>query len=295
MLVLATISDLSRLALIIDTETRVTTSIPVREIFVDRTLEAPCRPFGITWSDTELFIANNLQLLVYDKRLKYLRTMQTPLQINTHQLAYHGGYVWAVSPRTNSLIAVHTTKSIDSIEFDLCNHVLTPHDVCRVAESNDRYHFNSLLWADDSLFVAAHNFGRPSFINRYDERTLNLDDVYHDVGMSIHGLAFQDSELYWISTQTNELRSSLGYRLPLLRSGYARGLAMTDSYFIVAISEFLQRDKRHGGDSWIQIIDRQQDLVVEEFHLAGTGSINDLRLLDDYDYGHWLDPLYRRR
>ena len=93
---------------------------------------------------------------------------------------------------------------------------------------------------------------------------------------------------------TEEIRSDAGYRLPLTRSGYARGFAMTDQYFIVAISEFLVRDERHGGDSWIHVIDRVDGTVVNEVHLSDTGSINDLRLLDEYDYGHGVSPLWPR-
>lgn len=293
MIVFATISDMERLALVLDTNTGSVSYIPVVQQFIDLTLEAPCRPFGITWSDTELYIANNLQLLIYDRKLRYVRTAETPLQINTHQLAYHLGRVWAVSPRTNSLIVVDVTAPREGFEFDLCNNQPAPCDHRRAPEAGDRYHFNSLLWARGCLFVAAHNFGRPSFINRYDAATLRLDHVYDNVGFAIHGLAFHNNELFWISTQTGEVRSSLGYYLPLSRQGYARGFAVTENHFVIAISELLHRERRHSGDSWIQIIDRRRGLVLDEFHLRGTGSINDLRLLDDYDYGHHVDPFLK--
>jgi len=291
MQILATISDMRRIALIVDLETRATTAIPVRSNFLDPVLEAPCRPFGITWSETEVYIANNLQLLVYDKQWRYLRTMETPLQVNTHQLAFHASNVWAVSPRTNSLIGVPTISNLEAFEFDLCGHKLVTRSLHRASEAGDRHHFNSLLWTDDALFVAAHNFGQPSFINRYHASTLRLEHVYQNAGSSIHGLALHGEELFWISTRTDEIRSSLGYILPLSRRGYARGFAMTESYFIVAISDFLRRDERRGGNSWIQILDRRDGLVVDEFHLCDTGSINDLRLLDAYDYGHRVEPL----
>jgi len=97
-------------------------------------------------------------------------------------------------------------------------------------------------------------------------------------------LARYEGELFWISTKTGEIRSDAGYSQPLCRPGYARGLAMTSDQFIVATSEFRSRRERHAGDSWIQVIDRQKGVVIDEIHIADTGSINDLRLLDEYDY-----------
>lgn len=297
MRILATISDMTRLALVLDLESGATRSIPVRPEFFDPTVEGrpPCRPFGITWNRDELFIANNRQLLVYNRQLYYLRTLPTPLQINVHQLAYHADRVWAVSPWTNSLIGVDPTSAADAVEFDLFDQTVRPYVPRDASEDDDKKHFNSLLWAGGHLFVAAHNFGRASFINRYDEATLRLDDVQRDVGSSVHGLAIDAGELFWLSTNTGEIRSSRGYCHRLSREGYVRGLAMTREHFIVATSEFLSRDKRSAGDSWVQVIDRQRSVAVSEFHLPDTGSINDLRLLDEYDYAHLVEQFWPKR
>ena len=39
------------------------------------------------------------------------------------------------------------------------------------------------------------------------------------------------------------------------------------------------------------MIDRERGASVREIHLRATGSINDLRLLDRYDYAHAVQPL----
>lgn len=294
MRILATISDLRRVALVLDLETGELDAIPVRPEFIDPTVQgrSPCRPFGITWTSSELFIANNRQLLAFDRQLRYLRTEPTPLQINTHQLAFHGTRVWAVSPWTNSLIGVSPGARADPVEFDLIEQRLRPYTPRDAAGTGDRYHFNSLLWAEGSLFVAAHNLGRTSFILRCDAETLEPVAVQKDVGIAIHGLALDNGELFWISTRTREIRSSAGRAYPLPREGYARGFAMTAEHFIVGISEFRSRDERREGNSWVQVIDRRQGALVEDFQLPDTGCINDLRLLDAHDYAHWIEPLY---
>ena len=292
MQILATVSDMKRIGVIVDLHTGETTSIPVRPEFIDKSVQTvlPCRPFGITWHAGELYIANNRQLLVFDRQFQYLRTVPTPLQDNVHQLAYRAGCVWAVSPRTNSLIGIEPHSGVAAIEFDLINAHLGAYQPRLGLEADDKNHFNSLLWADGYLYVAAHNFTTPSFINRYKEPDLELDNVDHHAGYSIHGLALHEEELFWISTQTFQIRSSNGYCHSLPQTRFARGLSMTDDYFIVALSEFLTRNKRHVGDSWVQIISRHNGSVVQEWHLPDTGSINDLRLLDDYDYAHCVPP-----
>lgn len=297
MLILATISDMKRLALVIDLETgEITTTVPVRTEFFDTTIQdrPPCRPFGITWNRDNLFIANNRQLLAFDKQLNFSRKSDTPLQVNTHQLSYNAGRIWAVSPNTNSLIAVPEDTSGQTLEFDLLahdSHEYNGNDM----PPNDVHHFNSILWDDRRLFVAAHGLGHESFINQYDAETLQLITVQRGSGTHIHGLARDEGELFWLSTKTGEIRSDSGFCLPLSRWGYARGLAVTKSHFIVGISELFGRFERHTGDSWVQVIDRRQGDLVNEVWLRESGSLNDLRLLDTQDFAHCADPFWGER
>ena len=312
MQVLVTISDMKRLALAVDLISDRVDAIPVRPEFNDFTIKGrpPCRPFGITWTTTELFIANNRQLLVFDSRLEYSKTLSHSLQINTHQLAFHGGRVWVVSPSTNSLIGVSLDSSAGDIELKLLENTsldssagdtelkllentVVPYVPRAASLDEDLVHFNSLLWANDRLYVAAHAFGAQSFITSYDQNTLVLQSLRQEVGKSIHGLAMHGGELFWLSTGASEVRSSGGHVWPISRQGYARGFAVTDDYFVVAVSQFLSRKARWGGDSWIQLINRKSAIVEKEIHLRDTGSINDLRVLDVYDYAHQLQPFGR--
>jgi hypothetical protein len=295
--VLATVSDMKRLGIIVDLESGQTKlTIAVRPEFVDASVtgRAPCRPFGITWSGGELFIANNRQLLVYDRHFNYKGMQGTQLQVNVHQLAYHVEHVWAVSPWTNSLIGAPPDSNVNPVEFDLLSGTIRPYIERNATVTSDKWHFNSLLWADGFLYVAAHAFGPFSFINQYDAATFELANVLRNAGHSIHGLARHDNELFWISTKTNEIRSDSGYRRLLPRPGFGRGFAMTDDYFVIATSTLSPRSGRHKGDSWIDVVDRQDGTILNSVHLSNSGSINDLRLLDMYDYSHRVDPLWKK-
>jgi hypothetical protein len=294
MRILVTVSDMKRLALVIDLESGEIDSIPVDPAFIDPDIvgRAHCRPFGITWSQHELFIANNRQLLVFDKQLGFLRIAPCRLQVNTHQLAYNGNRVWVASPWTNSLIGVPEDPLDEPLEFDLIKHGMRSYNAQDGVEEDDKHHFNSLLWAGGRLLVAAHGGGGPSAIYEYDVAEFRLMGVRERVGTNIHGIAKHEERLFWLSSWTGEVRSDTGFRLALTRGGWSRGLALTQEYFIVGISEFAARGSRHLGDSWIQVIDRERGTVVNEFQLEDTGGINDLRLLDAYDYAHWVDPFW---
>jgi hypothetical protein len=293
--VLATIADEARLGIAVDLESgQITKTIPTRPEFFDRKVvgRAACRPFGITWNEAEIFIVNNRQLLVFDKKLRYLRTLTRRLHVNMHQIAFRNGRVWAVSPWTNSLIGVcPADPDENTVEFDLRQHIMRPHLEREVDGADDKAHFNSLLWADDQLFVSAHMFGGASYINCYDEPTLRLRRIYRNAGSSIHGIGSRHGELFWISTNTQEILSTGGYRFALPRQGYARGFAMTERYLVVGVSERLARGQRQAGDSWIQVIDTKEGKIAREYQLRDTGCINDLRLLDGVDYAHGVQPL----
>ncbi len=294
MRILVTVSDLKRLALVLDLSNGHYESIPVRPEFIDETVRgrAPCRPFGISWSLSEVYIANNKQLLVLDKNLNYLRTSPVSLQVNIHQLAFFDQRVWAVSPWTNSLIGVHPDRDVPALEFCLLTDMMRPYCQQSGTDDDDEYHFNSVLWSNGGLYIGAHCFGGPSFIKCYRDQPLKLDKTLTGIGHAIHGIAYDRGVLYWLSTNTREIRSSSGVKIPLQRAGYARGFGMTEDFYVVAISEYLSRTQRVTGDSWVQQICRNTGEMVREFHLPSTGSINDLRIVDCYDFGHCVMPLW---
>ena len=295
MLIIATISDMRRMFIVLDSESGEVTSTSTRpEFFHARPDGAfPCRPFGITWNDEQLLVANHTQILAFGRNLRYLRTIGSSLQINIHQIAWHEERVWAVSPRTNSLISCSLNSNVDSYEFDLVDQKTLRYIPRFAAEHSDIFHFNSILFTDEHLIVSAHNFNNPSFINCYNKQALHLDFTYYGVGTHIHGLAKFQNELFWLDTGSSRIRSSKNASHLLTRKGYCRGFGVTEQYFVVGISETFQRDGRRLGDSWIQIIERESGDLLREFHIIDSGGINDLRLLDVFDYAHGVQPFLK--
>lgn len=293
MIVLATVSATNQIAVVLDLESGEQRVLASRPEFYDPAVvgRPGCRPFGITWNSEHLFIVNNRQLLTFDRTLRYVGLQSDSLQINTHQIAFNAGTVWVTSPWTNSLIG----SSVDgrpNVEFDFMSQRMRPYERRDTNEANDATHVNSILWTARNLIIGIHNNGKSSFILRYGASSMRLEAMINDAGVATHGLALDGHGLHWISTGTQQIRSDQGDRLDLKRVGFARGLAVTEHYFVVALSQAKPRAERATGDAWIQVIDRRTRDVVAERQLEGTGEVNDLRLLDVFDYAHHVQPFW---
>jgi hypothetical protein len=294
MRVIATISDTVRLAIVIDLLTGEVREIPVLPEFANygRVGRELCYPFGITWTDENLFVSNNEQLLMFDKNLEFVRVHKTQLQKNIHQLAFRDGRVWAVSPWTNSVIGVSIIGKQPDLELFVDDDLVLPYVERESNEGADRCHLNSILWTHKSMYVAAHNLKNPSKIHRFEADTLKRVKTFENVGSAMHGLALDGDEMFWISSGTDELKSNKGLILPLGTAGFPRGLIVTQDVFVVTVSEFLSRHERWGGWSRLIVLDRRDHSVIDELHFADTGSINDIRLLDGDDYAHGVKPFH---
>ncbi len=293
MRIVATISNREKIAVIINVDGRVVDHIPADASFFDRNVKGrdACRPFGITWDLESLYIINNSQLLEYGFDFRLKARHDHVLHTNCHQAVMRDGLLWVASPWTNTIFCVCPARAAVIWELNpLAGRMARP-ETRDPNQNSDLYHFNGLLWAEERLFVTAHAFGPRSFILELDGRSHQLVRRFDNVGSMIHGIGYQDNQLFWLSSGTGELCSSQGLRHPLSRSGFARGLALSKETFVVGISERRSRDERFSGHSWIQLIDRRSLELVNEFFIEDAGSINELRLCDVFDYAHWRDPL----
>lgn len=297
MKIIATLSNPEKVAVILDTDANREHCIPTRTSFFDDCVvgRASCRPFGITWDEGALYIVNNSQLIYFDSSFRFKRQEDRLLHTNCHQAVARGGLLWIASPWTNSILQVCPTSAQFVQELNpLTGEISKSRNHDRNLNA-DIYHFNSLLWVRNRLFIAAHAFGPKSFILEIDGRSFRIVRRVEKVGSMIHGIGYHDGELIWLSSGTGEIRSSFGLRHPLSRNGFARGLSVTEDTFVVGISERRSRGARCSGNSWIQLIDRQTLELKEEFLIEDSGSLNDLRVIDIFDYAHWQDPLITRQ
>lgn len=241
------------------------------------------RPFGISWWEDKLLIAQPTAILQFNKRLKSPQIILDHLEFGIHQITVKDNCLWMVSPRINGLQRYNLlTRQLDNF---------LPHG----KKNRDVHHYNSILIKEDKLYLSAHNNNLPSFISVYSYPELKLLTKHEDLGRQIHNIYIEDNEIYTLdSLGTQAIISTKGKYIPVGKKGeFIRGLAVTPQNFIVSCFPYSPaREFRREGKSDLVIIDRKDGKVSKRISVGNTGNINDIRILDEQDLAHDLKPFW---
>lgn len=254
---------------------------------LDQSLEIIHKPFGITWNNKNILIAKSNQIISFNKSIKFDGTYLTGLPLAIHQILFIDNSLWMVSPRTNCLIKHNVYSNTLEYFYDgkFKDH---PHD-------GDTNHLNSILIQNNKMYVAAHNMGKTSFITVYSYPDFNKLFVY-DIGRHIHNLYVENDIVFTLDSFGSRcIVSTDGKSIPVLREidqFYIRGLAVTEDHFFVGCfhCNTLDREERMKNDSFISIVNKKTLNVDCRIYLPKSGDINDIRILDAYDYSHGILP-----
>jgi hypothetical protein len=265
--------------------------------------------FGLTAGRDQVFaVARNLNInkQVQDPRqpTNNILTFPQPAPIkegwswtvpgtsDLHQIRYHDRLLWVVNGRRPELLAVDPLTRTTVGQVPLAE--LVPVELRHDAPANhpdDYYHFNSLHFCEDRLFVLAHNWDHGSFVLelRYPDPDLffgrpQLIQVHTNLGLQSHDVFSDGRSLYVLDSAHGCLLTNDGRTCPVglteLRGGYLRGLAVTDAYFYIGQGSFSDaRIDRLMGMSWISVVDRQTLKVVSVLEVGPYGNTCDLLLL----------------
>ena len=134
------------------------------------------------------------------------------------------------------------------------------------SEPLDRNHFNSFLVEDDSIWLVAHNNG-PSEMFRFDRGSRTLTEKV-SLGIQSHNLWREQNALYTCSSGEGAIVSTDGFRLKT--GGFPRGVAFSDDFRCVGISELAERSSRDFTTGRIAVYDRSWRHVFDvELHNQG--------------------------
>jgi hypothetical protein len=161
----------------------------------------PFRPFGIAQSKNNIFIASNGNIVRFDnKTLKPIDVVCNTGVVNTHQIAYHEGYLY----RTNT-----SNDTISKINLDNLKEIHFSFKDMSIVDSLDKpinhriknnHHINSLLIHEDQIYVMAHN----NYVTQSEIFRLSLDfKEIHSVaklGKCHHEIIIKDELLYSLDT-----------------------------------------------------------------------------------------------
>ncbi len=268
----------------------------------NRTIVEDHRPFGITWQDDKLYIAQPTSIVLLNKRLEHPVITLHGLWYGIHQILARDGKLWMISPRLNA-IEICDLKTRDFSYFTLEDHKLRkliPAECYlqdRLKFSNDISHYNSIFIKDDRLYVSAHNHAKPSFISEYSYPDLKFIKRHEKLGKQIHNIYVENDEIFTLdSLGSQSIVSTKGECIKIGTKGqFVRGLAVTKELFIVACFPYdPKRHTRRQGESFIVVVDRKKKEVVKKLRVKDIGNINDIRILDEPDLAHGNAPFWSK-
>jgi hypothetical protein len=221
-------------------------------------------------------------------------TWTHPEFLDLHQIRHRDGLLWVLSCRPPELLAVDPAARRVVGGVRLCD--LVPPELRREAppqHPTDRYHFNSLHFSGDRLWVLAHNWNEGSFALglRYTSPARLLESpeavaVRTGLGRMSHDLFAEGDVLYTLDSGGGRLLASDGRTAPVTPPGsephFPRGLAVTDRHFIVASGAWSsEREHRNTGETWLTILDRDTLERRAQFGIGPFGNSCEVCVIDD--------------
>lgn len=232
--------------------------------------------YGIGYSDEALFVGarhgfvadkedrsrEDGSILVYDYDLQLREVLKAPFPLrDIHQIAFHAGRLW-VACSYDDLIAIYDGR-----------HWERWYPALQDDAQPDRYHFNSIFFDGDELYLLAHQYG-PSAAWRCDARTLTVLEKI-PLGEKAHNLWKLAGVLHACSSGSGAIESAGGWRLSV--GAFPRGVAITEDLILVGLSEVAERQRRGLTTGSVRVFDREWNLL-RDIRLPGHGLVLEIRL-----------------
>lgn len=159
------------------------------------------------------------------------------------------------------------------------------------------HHFNSVHRSGERVWIVAHNHDLPSEVWELSWPALELVRVHatgaewaHNVWDGECGLVVCDSGRGSLrEVRSGETIWSCGEERTV-----TRGLAVGEEHLFIGRSGFADRGERLVNDGGLWVVDRARLTTVEQLRFAGSGCVNEIRLLDGPDECHNGEPFDER-
>lgn len=275
------------------------------------------RPFGITWSGDRVFVANRRHVCIYDrwKIAEYSKLLNR--NSDGHKVAIGGSLTSFLGKFENVLCqnphgltmagnrlltacTSHDCVAIIDPETGAANYWHVDNGMQDSLSGEDTRHINSLVYACGTLFILSNN-RRKRFssivaakiengvIEKLWEKEFSETHQAHGIGIKGNGFITLDTGNHRTLNFLCEQLRQYNPEIPV--DDFLRGLASTADELLFCHFPRQFRRYRGQGDSILRIIDGLTLIDNGRIKLTDIGAVNELRLLDQYDYCHHQKPL----
>jgi gamma-glutamylcyclotransferase (GGCT)/AIG2-like uncharacterized protein YtfP len=227
-------------------------------------------------------VGSILSFRFVEERVEDLRVEAAPLDQELHQIDTWDGHLYVTDTAHNRVLEYRIGPS--GISYVRAHY---PRGTLSEGKKSDNYaHINSVFQHEGCTYLMYHNHtqytGRTSQVAVLDDnwRTIRIMNTEAD---SAHNV-FWDGEgiVYCDSKNGRLMRNS---KVLLEKEIYLRGLAVTNSSWLLGGSEFAKRNERDSTTGYVYQYDKNVTKKISELKIPNSGSLYEIRIKNKDDYG----------
>tara|TARA_Y100001938_G_C8098770_1_gene440069 strand:+ start:1600 stop:2487 length:888 start_codon:yes stop_codon:yes gene_type:complete len=239
------------------------------------------RPFGLTWNNENLFVANRTNLIKFDKNLNQVKHYDI-FYGNPHQILEINGKIYSADTTVNAINVFDIkTEKVEKLFDPEKQKRVEPKEPVHFREM-DVNHINSLHYDGNFLYILLHNWMKKA--SEYLKCDLNLKIIKRQKfnAFLAHCVFIDKGHVSTLDTGKTYSIVREDYSRLLVTNGYhdfIRGYASTENFHVVGVSNRSTRNCR-------LIIINKKDYYKKEIKLEDCWDLADLRIIDQRDYSH---------
>lgn len=246
------------------------------------------RSWGISWSDSRLYICNWIGkasvIVEYDEKFKMLDIHEPPKEfkfVAPHQILWIGGRLLIADTQYDRIVMWDGKKDWS---------IWRPYPERSYGDDgrgSDRHHLNGFYKHNGSIFVVSHNREKGSFIEQFDSPEGHKPKCRWTVGNQIHNVWYHNGIYVFCNSGRGSIDSLAGR--PVVHTGdFPRGVAAFDDYtFVCCSSHHFKCKSREDIDGSIAIINSETLDIYSWCHMQGFGQLYELRGINASDKAHY--------
>jgi len=253
--------------------------------------EPVCDYYGITWNKNKIYITCDQTptklLEINDKKLNNsFKPPSNSMQIlRAHQIISIENEILVLSAENDALFKFNLEKQEWSIFY------LPYANNFNLISRKSLYHPNSFIFHENELIVLClldtsltKSNQKKTKIFRYEYPTMKLKKE-EMLDTPAHHLWEMDGKEWYLDSGNRLIRSLSGEAIKITKNGWLRGIGVGEEKMIIGSShKASERNQRRYKYGEIIVMDRNN--YKTEFVEFPFGNINDIRLVNEFDFAH---------